>query len=69
MESKSFSPRTIKRAINSTKAFSQYINTEFKVEEFEEITHLHIKKYIAYMLGLRTHIYFSILKYDVFALF
>ena len=51
METKSFSPRTIKTAINSTKAFSQYINTEFKVEEFDEITHLHIKKYIAFMLG------------------
>lgn len=65
METKSFSPRTIKTAINSTKAFSQYINTEFKVEEFEEITHLHIKKYVAYMLALgRTEVYLnSILKY------
>jgi len=65
METKSFSLRTIKTAINSTKAFFKYINTEFKVEELEEITHLYLKKYIAYMQALgRTEVYLnSILKY------
>ena len=38
METKGFSPRTIKTAINCTKAFFQYINTEFGEEELVEIT-------------------------------
>lgn len=65
MQCKNFSERTIKTAINSTKAFLKYINNEFKVIELEEITSLHIKKYISYMQGLgRTEVYLnSILKY------
>lgn len=52
MQCKKFSPRTIKTATNNTKAFFRYINNEFKVTELEEITSLHIKKYISYMQGL-----------------
>lgn len=65
MEIKRLSPRTVKTAINSSKAFFQYVNTEFDVEELEEINQLHIKKYVAYMQSLdRTEIYInSILKY------
>ncbi|EPY6467462.1 tyrosine-type recombinase/integrase [Clostridium sporogenes] len=65
MQIKNFSDRTIKTATNSTKAFFAYSNKEFNVNELEEITHLHIKKYISYMQGLgRTESYInSILKY------
>lgn len=65
MECKKFSPRTIKTAINTTKAFFKYLNGEFNVKELDEVNHLLIKKYIAYMQNLgRTEVYINgILKY------
>lgn len=65
MQIKNFSKRTIKTATNSTKAFFVYLDKEFNVNKLDEITHLHIKKYISYMQGLeRTESYInSILKY------
>ncbi|WP_048481163.1 tyrosine-type recombinase/integrase [Clostridium tetani] len=65
MQIKKFTTRTIKTAINSTKAFTIYCKKEFNADKLEDITHLHIKKYISYMQGLgRTEVYLnSILKY------
>lgn len=60
MEIKNFSPRTIRTALNNSKAFFKYINTEFDVEELEDVTSLHVKKYISYLKKLgRSEVYLN----------
>lgn len=65
MQIKKFSERTIKTAVNSTKAFCSYIGIEFGVEELDEVTHIHIKQYMHYLQEQgRKEVYInSILKY------
>lgn len=65
MQIKKFSERTIKTAVNSTKAFASYVSKELDVKELEEITHMHMKQYIYYLQKQgRTEVYINaILKY------
>ncbi|MBV7276047.1 tyrosine-type recombinase/integrase [Clostridiaceae bacterium UIB06] len=49
-EIRKISDRTIKSYGNSNKRFFKYINNEFKITELEDITHLHIKQYMQFLI-------------------
>lgn len=46
---KNYSPRTIKGYNNNLSRFFNYCKTEFGIEEVEELTQIHIKKYLTYL--------------------
>lgn len=46
---KGYTDRTIKSYKNNLLKFSKYVDSEFKLKELEEISHLHIKNYLNYL--------------------
>lgn len=46
LEIKNYSPRTIKGYKNNNKAFINYLNNEFEIDEIEDVATKHIKSYL-----------------------
>lgn len=46
---RNYTERTIKGYKNNILKFSRFITDEFEVEELEEVSHVHIKKYLTYL--------------------
>lgn len=60
LEIKNYSPRTIKGYKNNNKAFLNYLNNEFDIEEIDEITPKHIKSYLMNLKSKgRTELYIN----------
>ena len=60
MECRKLSPRTIKTNVNITKGFIRFLDNEFDIKELEDITSLHIKKYLVYLeIEGRTDLYIN----------
>lgn len=60
MECRKLSPRTIKTNVNITKGFVRFLDNEFDIKELEDITSLHIKKYLVYLeIEGRTDLYIN----------
>lgn len=49
-ELRRLSQRTIKSYYNNTARFLNYINNEYEIKEIEDVTHLHIKSYMRYLI-------------------
>lgn len=48
---RNYTERTIKGYKNNILRFSKFIADEFEIVELEEISHVHIKKYLTYLKG------------------
>lgn len=46
---RNYTERTIKGYKNNILKFSRFITDEFEIEELEEVSHVHIKKYLTYL--------------------
>lgn len=61
---KNYSIRTLKSVKNNNSLFLRYLESEFKIETLEKLSHVHIKAYIKYKqsLGLKASYINSILR-------